>query len=336
MTPRRTGDVYQAASDVLRLDDENISPDEIQDILDRIDASPENQAAFQCVERFLEACESVSSDTASRSALAAESVLRKGYSLPRWLSPLAIAASAALILIGVGTVFITDYQNRKSDTLAFTEAEYTTGVGKQREIRLPDGSQLLLGGRSAVSVSFSSDARRIALVEGEVLFTVARDPKRPFIVETESGSATAIGTEFNVHRNNGGATVTVTHGIVEVESRGLRPQHLLLGASTQVAYSAEGKMGEKRWVDLQSALAWRRGQLNFVRRPLADVVADLNRYSAKQIIIGESSIGTIPVTGIVDANGIPDWLKGLASVTKIRLIEESQSITLKRMSSSNI
>jgi len=51
---------------------------------------------------------------------------------------------------------------------------YTTQVGEQRSIALPDGSLIELNARSSVRVRFTSNERAVELLEGQALFRVAK------------------------------------------------------------------------------------------------------------------------------------------------------------------
>lgn len=119
---------------------------------------------------------------------------------------LAIAASI-LVSVGVGT--ITWYNNYRSTT-------YATEIGEQRSITLEDGSSVELNSRSRIRVRFSDKQRSVDLLEGQALFTVAKNPIRPFIVHTGDSHVRAVGTQFDVYRKHTGTVVTVVEGRVAV------------------------------------------------------------------------------------------------------------------------
>jgi transmembrane sensor len=96
---------------------------------------------------------------------------------------------------------------------------YTTDIGEQRTIRLPDDSIVDLNARSRIRVRFSKAARTVELVDGQALFHVAKDPHRPFIVRSDTMAVRAVGTEFDVYRKGGGMVVTVVEGRVAVIPR---------------------------------------------------------------------------------------------------------------------
>jgi len=54
--------------------------------------------------------------------------------------------------------------------------------------------------------------------------------------------------------------------------------------------------------ELSDVVAWRSGTIYFENRPLADVVAELNRYSAEPLILEDDSLRRLPVGGAFQAS----------------------------------
>lgn len=100
---------------------------------------------------------------------------------------------------------------------------YATGIAEQRTISLPDGSHIELNARSKIRLRYEEDERRIELLEGQALFDVAKDHKRPFIVASGATEVRAVGTLFDVYRKRSGTTVTVVEGRVAVHSKQAEP-----------------------------------------------------------------------------------------------------------------
>jgi transmembrane sensor len=96
------------------------------------------------------------------------------------------------------------------------QSTYATGIGERRLITLKDGSTIDLNSRSKVRVSFSDRERDVEFLEGQALFSVARDASRPFIVSVGKTAVRAVGTQFDVYRRSSGTTVTVVEGRVAV------------------------------------------------------------------------------------------------------------------------
>jgi transmembrane sensor len=61
----------------------------------------------------------------------------------------------------------------------------STERGEIRLAPLKDGSTVLLNTQTRIRVRYSEGERRVTLLKGEAYFSVARDEKRPFIVEVD-------------------------------------------------------------------------------------------------------------------------------------------------------
>lgn len=183
----------------------------------------------------------------------------------RWIG-VAVAASIALIIVGVAD----DWPTRM-------RADAMTATGERRTVNLPDGSSVQLDTRSAIAFEFSDRRRMVHLLRGDAAFTVARDPGRPFTVEADGGSATALGTRFLVRTDGDGARVTVTEHRVLVACPTPDGARVVVPEGESVAYGSTG-LGKKTPVNVADAAAWTDGVLVFKDRPLSEVVAEIGRY----------------------------------------------------------
>jgi transmembrane sensor len=200
--------------------------------------------------------------------------------------------AAACVLLGALLLMI--WIPAKSET-------YSTRVGEQRSVKLMDGSLIQLNTRSEVSVRFSEQARTVRLLEGEALFTVEPDGKRPFVVITETATVRVLGTQFNVYRSSAGTTtVSVLEGKVSVTpvASGMEEsRQLAVGEQAQVEY---GRL-EARRSNVTETVAWRERRLVFHDKPLKEVAAEFNRYNTLQIRI-EGDIAHEPFSGVFAAD----------------------------------
>lgn len=247
----------------------------------------------------------------------------------------AIAASFVAVLLATFIVF-----NAGPDTPDMRTLQYETAATQQRVINLADGSIVELGAGSAVSVSYSSDERNITLDRGEAVFTVAKNPKRPFVVRAGQGSVTAIGTVFNVRKSDANVQVRVLEGTVAVrpvdETRqsgrvrsGAAVQPVaLLTAGSQTEYSPGGVLAPVELADVYEGLAWRVGVLTMVDWPIADVITELNRYVSNEITIGDEAVGTMRFTGTVYPDQVDAWLEGLQEGYPIEVVRLGGSTIL--------
>jgi len=244
-----------------------------------------------------------------------------------WMA-LAIAASFAILTL----------------TAAFWEAppsakRFATAIGENRSVTLNDGSTITLGADTQIEVALSEKERDIELTKGEALFKVAKDATRPFKVHAGNATIVAVGTSFNVERDSDRAVVSVTEGRVLVEPETyflpvsvlhefkpkLRSVHLVAGQQTTA-----GSAGIEEPTKMEGpATGWQIGHLAFRLQPLRYVIEDVNRYAPKPIVLESDNVGALVITGTVERENIPGWIKSLERAFDLQGTEDAAQITLR-------
>jgi transmembrane sensor len=203
----------------------------------------------------------------------------------------AVAAVALLLIGGASTYWLLDH---------IRGDHYSTAVGGLRTLTLADGSQVTLNTNTSIHVLLRDSERRVELDRGEAFFVVAKDRARPFVVDVAGQSVIAVGTQFSVRRESDDVQVVVTEGkvnLAQAASGGsATPTPLEAGA---IAHTLSKKVivTSHTAPEVQELLAWRRGFLSFHDTPLAEAVAEFNRYNARQIVIADTAIAGILVGG---------------------------------------
>jgi transmembrane sensor len=224
------------------------------------------------------------------------------------------------------------------------EQELTPGIsspiGVNTSHTLEDGSLLELGGGTRVTVSIGPRQRRVQLHEGELFVAVREESGRPFSVDTGTLKVIATGTAFNVLRTDERTTVTVAEGSVDADFAGedaAAPMQQLQSGQQLIYLHATHRV-EVRQSDPLAATAWRSGTLHFQDQPLSEVIATVNRYAARRIMIDDPQLGALSFTGTARTDRIPGWLQGLAvvfPVTVEELADGRQLIAARPGASSN-
>lgn len=262
---------------------------------------------------------------ASEALFAADTPTAPGHW--RWLAPVALAAAAVVMMAGIFSVKLRTARENYSASLA-------TELGASRTMEMPDGSVLRLNTDSVVEVAYTASERRVRLKRGEAFFSVAKNPQRPFWVDVGTVSVRAVGTAFNVRFRSHSVEVLVKEGKVSVnqavamdatpaaavaEAGDSAPEHLLVaGEQATVSLPAKDTREPPRILvaavaaqRLESTLAWQKGRLEFTDTPLADVVAEFNRYNRHQLAIGDPSLGAEPFGGTFAPQGYEAFLEVL-------------------------
>jgi transmembrane sensor len=212
-------------------------------------------------------------------------------------------------------------------------------VGANRQVILPDGSRAMLGGATALTVAYTADRRTVALNSGEAFFQVRPDTSRPFIVQTPTGTAAAVGTAFDVRTDGGILRVTVSEGVVEVAAseQSARVQGNMGAATTAksgtLAAPLRIRVGEQAVLrpnapivtstqDPHVATAWTTGTLKFIGEPFDSVIAAVNRYSATRIELRGGGPGRLRYTGTVVSGRTGEWLAALPNVFPVEVVSQ--------------
>lgn len=195
-------------------------------------------------------------------------------------------------------------------------ADHRAGVGDRKTVELTDGSVVELGPESAMDVAFEPERRSVRLIAGEAFFTVAKDARRPFVVETSEGRITVLGTAFNV-RIGDINTVAVVESTVEVSTD--HEPGVRVGAGQMVHFDALG-ISPVGPADLEAITAWRQDQVVFRDAPLHEVVAELQRYHRGRIQIIGFGMADLRVTAVVNTGRVDAALDTIARSLDLRVL----------------
>jgi transmembrane sensor len=261
---------------------------------------PVNQQAFDEIAAVWDVCGRLSSEP--RPAAVAAPTRRR-----RW-------ALAASLVAGLGLAAVAgSWWATRPQPVEVLTSEFSSPIGINSTQRLADGSVLELGGGTRVTVSIGPRERRVQLHAGELYVAVHHEPDRPFLVAAERLEILATGTAFDVLRTNERTIVTVAEGSVAARYDGQRVElpGTLLRAGQQLIHALGSRHMDLRAVEPDKVTMWRSGMLQFDREPLSEVIASINRYSARPILIEDPRVGAFILTTGARVDGISDWLKSL-------------------------
>ena len=211
---------------------------------------------------------------------------------------------------------------------------FSTGTAELREVVLDDGSRVELNARTALTVEMDMDRRQVRLDAGDAVFHVAKDG-RPFIVSTERGDVSALGTSFAVRQNDAGMEVSVLEGRVAVTLATAelpltvydgtvdftpRAERAVLDPGERVGVTARLHETESVAGDqLRRDLAWRTGWVEYEDEPLQRVIGDMRRYSSVSIHLADRRLRDIRVTGRFEIGDVSGLLDHLGTANDVRV-----------------
>jgi transmembrane sensor len=240
-----------------------------------------------------------------------KSGVRRRWSFPR-IASVALASAAA--------VAVTVSVMRPPQAIE----NVATSVAQRKSHTFSDGTRVELNAQTNLRFENTKTERRARLAGGEALFMVAKDPARPFIVQTPNGSVRVTGTTFNVRTDPSPADfeVTVIEGSVQVHPialGGSKPTGpLLLGPGDQ--FSTRGSDAVQHVLsetELDDTLAWRRGQIVFRNVPLEEALARYARYHGRSITAA-ASIAREPIGGRYSIEDLSGFLGALELMLPVK------------------
>lgn len=271
---------------------------------------PENKQAFDRIAAFWD------SDVFVEALQRDEQRLNtRPLKIRRLASNLGIAAA---LLIGVWSVV-------QSGWLQRLQADDYTGVGQQRTMTLADGSDVTLDTDSAITVAYNNRSRQVTLLSGRAFFNVQPDAARPFIVNTGDEQIRVVGTRFTVD-SDGDTPLIVQQGIVTYHP--VRTDAKITVTAGEQLEKIEDHLDVVATDPRASAFAWLDGRLKFKDRPLARVVAEIDRYQPGVIVIAKPGLGDIRLTGNYKLNNPKQIIASLAQATGANVARVSAYLTV--------
>jgi transmembrane sensor len=296
--------------------------------------SPDNARAWNSLERLWARLDTVS-DVPTVLALREAAGVRAGqYRLGRrvlqWGSALAASTVVCLYLWQWPTPGVVRVESSSALVLPVSPQAsalplvrvVSTRIGQRALVELADGSKVTLNSDSLIQADYTGNERNISLLRGEAYFEVAKNKTRPFIVTAGSRQVIALGTAFNVRLQPRQLNVDLVEGKVRVVHlvRGGESNRAPGSAVDQVTLEAGSSLVARRDeldriepLNSDRELSWRTGKLVFNGNRLADVVAEMNRYSTDEIALRDRTLDDRLVSGVFNASGGVEFARALES-----------------------
>lgn len=223
---------------------------------------------------------------------------------------------AVAVLLVIGTGYLT--KTSIYDDISQHPIVYQVPNGQRVHITLSDGSKVWLNSGTTLEYPavFCGKLRQVKL-EGEAMFEVEHDARRPFRVETFASNIEVLGTKFNVMADKAchQFTTTLLQGKVKVENK-LAPNSpdIIMKPNDIVTLSNKHLFVEQ--VKDTDALCWTEGLVSISGYTFDKLMAKFEQAFDVKIVIFCKSLPDIrDVSGKVRvSDGIDDALRVLQFV----------------------
>jgi transmembrane sensor len=203
----------------------------------------------------------------------------------RWWLAGGIAAAIAV----AGTFLVTTMNQG-----AFPAQDYRTAPGERRSVQLADGSRVEMNGSTHLVIDGERHAR---LEQGQALFTIVHDDKRPFELASGNDIVRDLGTVFDVTRTGRTFTVTVSEGLIL-----FNPDEEAVRVPAGKSLEESGDRLVVRAVATDQVGGWREGRLSYEGAPIARVAEDLSRNLGVEVS-ADPGVASRPFSGIIQIEG---------------------------------
>jgi transmembrane sensor len=196
---------------------------------------------------------------------------------------------------------------------SLTTETFMTQTTDFQTLQLPDGSTIRLNAGSQIKYKkdFNTDHRSLAMT-GEAYFNV-QNGNTPFVIQTNQGQVTVLGTSFNVRSREDGFEVGVNEGIVKVSNDS---KSVILNKGQMI--KVDSKFDEKNLQNISytNYPDWMHEKLVCEQTPLSEVCDEIERTFGISFEFANPSFSDITVTGVIDAKDLNTVLSTISLLTQ--------------------
>lgn len=229
----------------------------------------------------------------------------------------AVTKTVAVLIIGLAAMFsVQQYHVWQTQPVLQVAANNT--IGKITTQSLSDGSKITLSANSEMQITYYRHQRYIRLNRGEAIFDVAKDEKRPFVVESANAKITVLGTRFAVNKLSNLVRVSVEHGRVQVEAQA----EALILSNGQVAEIKLNQAPEQVQKNALDAFGFAQGKLIFAGADIQEIADTIARYRQTPIIV--QGLPKSRTSAVINTKDAEQFLQGLPNIAPVQIMNQSQ------------
>ena len=219
-----------------------------------------------------------------------------------------------------------------------TDPTLSTGYAEHKTVALADGTEVTLNANSRLIVNYTDSSVKSRSPKARLLFNVTKHQSRPFVVVIGNRKVIALGTSFDVRREDKGQpsfTVTLIEGRVAVEPLA-GPNIIPVAPVGAITLLTPGQrlhftpMRPTPWTlpPIDKVTAWQHGQLIFEDTSIREAANEFNRYGKRRLTIESSVSDKIRVGGVFRIGDPESFARAMANAYQLRIIESTDEIKL--------
>lgn len=264
------------------------SEKEAAEILEWTQESPENERELAIMQMIYDGALLYSAGTVSEKPELVFKVWRK-----KWLLRYAVAAAVLISTIIGFSVFSI---HREHQQWSGQMVAVSIPAGQRIEMQLQDGTHVWLnaGTKFEYPPVFLGGERRVK-IDGEALFEVTHDVKRPFIVETYAYDVEVLGTKFNViaQKAHNSFSTALLQGRVKVTDH--RADEEILMSENEIIEYIGGSL-QKSHLRGDEAYCWTKGLVCVDNLTFEELMQKFEQMYGVEIVIDREKLPKLHFT----------------------------------------
>jgi ferric-dicitrate binding protein FerR (iron transport regulator) len=190
--------------------------------------------------------------------------------------------AAAFLALCVGTTLLINVIHREDNTKLLTVQNNETESVLVKT--LDDGSTVYLAGNAMLNypLHFSGQKREVSL-SGNAMFDIARNPQKPFVIETKNIQVEVLGTAFNMETSSDGSfRLSVLRGKVKVSDKA-NGDMVIVKAGERV--TMQGNHFYKTANPDLSLFSRYTSNMRFKDEPLESIIRVINQNGTQPVVL---------------------------------------------------
>ena len=248
----------------------------------------------------------------------------------RW-RPAALVAAAAVVVVSL-TLADRNRTARQAVAPPPPAREFRTAPGQRATVQLRDGSRVELGVASVMIVEPFTDSSRNVTLEGEAMFDVVHDERRPFRVHSAGTITEDLGTRFGIRAYAGDSVVRVfvTSGVVSVRSVATQDAPSVLQVGQLARLDPRGTVTVETNVDTARYLAWTGGRVVLRSESLRNAAVEIGRWHDVTITIPDERVARMRITADMRLGSLEQTLNAVTIPLNLRYELSEQGAVILR------
>lgn len=206
--------------------------------------------------------------------------------------------------------------------------------GERSTVVLPDGTKINLNSETQLTYDTESFNRELCEIrlDGEAYFQVAKNRKKPFIIQTNHLQVEVLGTEFNLRARKDELTteVNLVKGKVMLTNPQNPEQAVILVPNHRAIFNENTGLINVDKIDSLNAAPWLRGELTFYATPIQTVLKEIERSYGINFTMTHSEIITDDLfTGTFSTINLHETLEILKMHYKFNYIIKGKSVIIE-------